>query len=104
MNLPPTVFDPPFRITRASHVALTVRDLAASRTFYSDVIGLVLTAQDDDTLYFRGTEEALDRAKSFFDAKGCATQWAEVRFQGRTLHVTDVAGVPLELCARMRAE
>jgi catechol 2,3-dioxygenase len=130
MNLPPTVFDPPFRITRASHVVLTTRDLAASRDFYAEVIGLVLTAEDGDTLYFRGIEEAchhslvlrkgsaplcarlgmrvlteedLDRAKVFFDAKGCSTQWAEVAFQGRTLHVTDAAGVPLELCARMTA-
>lgn len=130
MNLPPTVFDPSFRITRASHVVLTVRDLDASRTFYSDVIGLVLTAERDDVLYFRGIEEAchhslvlrkgtapscarlgmrvlteddLDRAKSFFDSKGCANQWAEVPYQGRTLHVNDVTGVPLELCARMIA-
>jgi catechol 2,3-dioxygenase len=130
MNLPATVFDPPFRITRASHVVLTVRDLAASRTFYSDVIGLVLTGEHDDVLYFRGIEEAchhslvlrkgteplcarlgmrvlteddLDRAQSFFDSKGCANRWAEVPFQGRTLHVTDITGVPLELCARMTA-
>ena len=130
MNLPPTVFDPSFRITRASHVVLTVRDLTASRTFYSDVIGLVLTADLEDVLYFRGIEEAchhslvlrkgtepscarlgmrvlteddLDRAKSFFDSKGCASQWADVPYQGRTLQVTDIAGVPLELCARMTA-
>jgi len=130
-NLPATVFDPSFRITRASHVVLTARDLAASRAFYTEVIGLVLSAEDRDTLYFRGIEEAchhslvvrrdaeplcarlgmrvlteddLDRAKSFFEAKGCVAQWAEVPFQGRTLHVTDVAGVPLELCARMATE
>jgi catechol 2,3-dioxygenase len=128
MNLPPTVFDPPFRVTRASHVVLTVRDLAKSRYFYSEVVGLVLTAEDQDTLYFRGIEEAchhslvlrrgtepqctrlgmrvlteddLVGAKDFFEAKGCPTQWTEVPYQGRTLQVTDVAGVPLELCARM---
>jgi catechol 2,3-dioxygenase len=130
MQLPATVFDPPFRITRASHVVLAARDLEASQAFYSDVIGLILTARDRDALYFRGVEEAchhslvikknteaacgrvgmrvmteddLDRAKTFFDGKGCATQWAEVPFQGRTLHVTDVAGIPLELCASMPA-
>ncbi len=131
MDLPATVFDPPFRITRASHIVLTARDLAASHRFYSDVIGLVLTAQDGNTLYFRGIEEAchhslvikqaaepacicigmrvqteddLDRAKAFFESKDCAAQWTDVAFQGRTLHVTDIAGVPLELCARMPAE
>jgi catechol 2,3-dioxygenase len=130
MNVPAPVFDPPFRITRASHVVLTTRDLAASRAFYADVIGLVLTAEDRDALYFRGVEEAchhslvirrgseplcsrigmrvlteddLDRAKTFFDRKGCEARWAEVPFQGRSLQVTDVAGVPLELCARMPA-
>ncbi len=130
MSLPSPVFDPPFRITRASHVVLTARDLSASLQFYSEVVGLVLTAREDDTLYFRGVEEAchhslvvrrapapacvrigmrvltesdLDRAKTFFDERGCAVQWVEVAHQGRTLHVTDVADVPLELCARMPA-
>jgi catechol 2,3-dioxygenase len=130
MRLPAPVFDPPFRITRASHVVITVRDLEASRAFYSDVIGLVLTARESDALYFRGIEEAchhslvirqaaepacvrvgmrvlteddLDRAKDFFTGHGCAAQWAAEPFQGRTLHVTDVADVPLELCAWMPA-
>jgi catechol 2,3-dioxygenase len=130
MNLPAPVFDPPFRITRASHVVITARDLSASRTFYSEVIGLMLTAQEGDTLYFRGVEEAchhslvikkanapacarigmrvlteddLDRAKTFFESKGCAAQWTDIPFQGRTLHVTDIADVPLELCASMPA-
>ena len=44
MSLPTTNFDPGFHITRASHVVLTVRDLAASRQFYQEVIGLILTA------------------------------------------------------------
>jgi hypothetical protein len=33
MTIPSPVYDPPFNITRASHVVLTVRDLAASRRF-----------------------------------------------------------------------
>jgi 3,4-dihydroxyphenylacetate 2,3-dioxygenase len=130
MSLPVPVFDPPFRITRASHVVLTARDLGASRAFYADVLGLVLTAEEPDALYFRGIEEAchhslvirrgsepacarlgmrvlteedLDKAKAFFDTKGCAVAWADVPFQGRSLHVTDAVGVPLELCARMPA-
>ena len=58
MSLPTTNHDPGFRITRASHVVLTVRDLAASRQFYEKVIGLILTAEEGDALYFRGVEEA----------------------------------------------
>ena len=38
MSLPSTNHDPGFRITRASHVVLEVRDLAASRQFYEKVI------------------------------------------------------------------
>ncbi|HTG05516.1 MAG TPA: VOC family protein, partial [Bradyrhizobium sp.] len=98
MSLPTTNFEPGFHITRASHVVLTVRDLAASRQFYQEVIGLILTAEEGDTLYFRGVEEAchhslvlrkardvscvrigmrvftdvdLDRLKAFFESHGC---------------------------------
>src|SRR3974377_1713484 len=56
-DLPATVFDPSFRITRASHVVLTVRDLIASHTFYSEVIGLVLTGEHGAPLSVRGIEE-----------------------------------------------
>lgn len=128
MSLPVTDFDPAFRITRASHVVLTVRDLAASKRFYTEVIGLILSAEEDGVLYFRGIEEAchhslvlrrgdkpacarigmrmltesdLDKGKAFFDAKGCATAWAEVSHQGRTLQVTDPVGTQLEFCATM---
>ena len=128
MSLPTTNFDPGFHITRASHVVLTVRDLAASRQFYSEVIGLILTAEEGDTLYFRGVEEAchhslvlrkakdiscmrigmrvfaegdLEKLKVFFETQGCAAGWADVPHQGRTLHATDPAGTPLEFCAVM---
>lgn len=56
--LPQTNFDPAFTITRASHVVLSVTDLAKSRDFYRDVVGLVVTAETDDTVYLRGIEEA----------------------------------------------
>ncbi|WP_229197333.1 VOC family protein [Bradyrhizobium acaciae] len=58
MSLPTTNHDPGFRITRASHVVLTFCDLAASRQFYEKVIGLILTAEEGDALYFRGVEKA----------------------------------------------
>ena len=56
MSLPAPVPRPRFNVTRSSHVVLTVRDLAASRTFYEEVIGLVVTAAEDDVLYLRGIE------------------------------------------------
>jgi catechol 2,3-dioxygenase len=129
MDLPRTNYDVSFNITRTSHVVLTVKDLDASRLFYTEVIGLVVTAQEADTLYLRGIEEAchhslvlrrsgdtpacarigmrvlrdpdLDRLKAFFESEGCTASWADAPHQGRTLHATDVSGVPLEFCATM---
>jgi catechol 2,3-dioxygenase len=131
MVLPPPVYDPAFRITRASHVVLEVSDLDASQRFYADVLGLILTSRDETTVFFRGIEEAchhslvlrrsnrqpacarigmrvlteedLDRAEVFFAQRHCPTAWVEVPHQGRTLHTTDPVGVPLELCAQMTA-
>jgi catechol 2,3-dioxygenase-like lactoylglutathione lyase family enzyme len=57
MPIPETNFDPPFNITRASHLVFTVRDLAASRAFYTEVLGLVVSDEDADTLWLRGIEE-----------------------------------------------
>ena len=51
----PTAFD----IVRAAYVELHVTDLAASRTFYVDQLGLIVTAEDDDVIYLRGWEERL---------------------------------------------
>ncbi len=128
MPIPVQVFDPPFRITRASHAILGVRDLKASRAFYTDVAGLVVTTETVDAIYLRGIEEAchhslvlrrsdtpdagriglrvltetdLDLAHAHFVAANLAPRWVEVPNQGRTLHVSDPVGTPLELCAQM---
>jgi catechol 2,3-dioxygenase len=130
--IPETNFAPPFNVTRASHLVLTARDLARSRDFYVEVLGLMVSDEDAGTLYLRGTEEIchhsltlkktdgtpaceriglrvfsdddLDRANAHFDRQGIAASWAEVPFQGRTLHVCDSAGTPLEFCARMQTQ
>ena len=128
MSLPVTNLDPAFRVTRASHVVLTVRDLAVSKRFYTEVLGLILSAEDHDALYLRGIEEAchhsvvlrqsaapacvrigmrmlteadLEKGKAFFESNGCPAAWVEVPHQGRTLHVSDPVGTPLEFCATM---
>lgn len=127
-DLPKTVFKPPFAITRASHLVSVVTDLPASRAFYVDTLGLIVSDEDRDTLYLRGieegchhslvlktgpapvcervgmrvlTEEDLDRAERHFAAAGLPTQWVEAPFQGRTLHTIDINRTPLELCAQM---
>ncbi|NYZ15592.1 3,4-dihydroxyphenylacetate 2,3-dioxygenase [Azospirillum sp. RWY-5-1] len=129
MPVPVTNFDPPFNITRASHIVLTARDLEASKTFYTEVIGLVVTAEDSNTVYLRGLEESchhslvlvrsdgkplcqrvglrvfsdddLDRAKEHFDGTGREAVWVDRPHQGRTLHVSDPLGMPLEFVASM---
>ena len=129
MMLPRTAYPAPVNITRASHVVLTVRDLDTSIAFYTEVIGLVLSARDEGVAYLRGLEEAahhslvlrrtgtdpvcerigmrvftgdeLAVAHDWFAAAGCAVGWVEAPYQGATLHVTDPAGIRLELCARM---
>jgi catechol 2,3-dioxygenase len=129
MPLPRTSQSPPFRVTRLGHVVLNVSDLAASRRFYEQLIGLVVTDTDADAIYLRGVEEVchhslvlrssreaptaerigfrvltdedLDAAARFFEEQGLAAAWADVPHQGRTLHVSDAALTPLELCAEM---
>jgi catechol 2,3-dioxygenase len=128
VSLTPTL-PPPFNVTRAGHVVLTARDLQATREFYCDVLGFIISDQTADSLYLRGieershhsvvfkrtreapacarigfrvfTEDDLDRAAAYFKSIDHPTQWVEVPHQGRTLHVTDAAGAPLELCAVM---
>src|SRR5882757_7057270 len=57
MAIPQTNFNPPFNITRASHLVLSAQDLAASRAFYTEVIGLIVSDEDANTLWLRGVEE-----------------------------------------------
>jgi catechol 2,3-dioxygenase len=129
--LPATNVAPSFNVTRASHLVLTSRDLAKARDFYTEVIGLKVSHETATTIHFRGGEERvhhsltlratkgqpaceriglrmfwdddLERAKAAFDAKGFRPKFVNVPFQGRTLHVNDAGGTPLEFCARMKS-
>jgi catechol 2,3-dioxygenase len=129
MNVPQTNFNPPFRFRRASHAVFTSRDLAKSREFYTEVVGLLVSDEDRNTLYLRGLEERahhssvikhsdepsachrvgmrvfedeeLDRAKHHFERLGLPCQWVDVPFQGRTLQTVDAVGTPLEIVATM---
>lgn len=129
MTIPKPNNTPPFNITRASHTVITVNDLPACRDFYTEVIGLIVSDEDANTVYLRGLEEIghhslvlkrtdgpvqcervgarvfdeedLENAHHFFNDKGLHVEWVEVPHQARTLHVTDGIGMPLELCASM---
>jgi catechol 2,3-dioxygenase len=129
MTLPETARGLPFDITRASHVELLVADLERSLRFYCEVAGLTVTQRDDRAAYLRGMEESchhslvlrvseeapactrigfrtftddeLERLAQHLDDAGLGPRWVEVPCQGRTVHASDPAGVPLEFCAHM---
>src|SRR3954468_5662240 len=128
MAIPTCNLNPAFNIVRLSHIVLTVTDLAASRKFYVDLLGLQVTDETKDRIYLRAMEERghhcivlergdialanelgfkvqddehLDRAKAFFDNQGLPTTWVEVPHQGRTFKTRDPQGIPLELYSRM---
>src|SRR5258708_11449490 len=114
MGLPQSAFPPPFCIPRAGHAVISVTDLAKSRAFYADGIGLVVSDETRDAIYLRGveaaahhslvlkqasgvpvaervglrvyTEDDLDRAKAYFDKAGLPATFVEEPHQGRTLH------------------
>ncbi len=122
---------PPFNVTRLSHCVLESRDLAATRHFYETGLGLEVTAEDEDRLYLRALEERghhslvfekktrddtaaaqrigfrvasdddLEAAFDWFSTRGTKAEFVDRPYQGRTLHVSDSVGVPLEFCAVM---
>jgi catechol 2,3-dioxygenase len=132
LSIPETNPNPPVRFLRAGHATLTARDLAKSRQFYTEVLGLVVSDEDADTLYLRGLEERahhslvirrtrdapacvrvglrvqdddeLERAEHAFAQRGLPCRWADEPFQGRTLHTVDAVGTPLEILATMDRE
>ena len=119
---------PPFNIVRVSHVDYGVTDLAASRAFYVDCLGLIVTAETPDALFLRAVEERnhhsivlrkapqaaclalgfkvaseddLDRAAVWFGHRGLPAMFVEVPHQGRTLRTRDPHGMPLEFYFKM---
>lgn len=128
MPLPAPVLSPPFNILRLSHVEYKVTDLAKSKAFYVDTLGLQVTHEDSTSLYLRAMEERghhcislvqsdtaavgvlgfkvfseddLDKAEMFFASKGLPVQWIEKPFMGRILRTQDPWGIPLEFYLKM---
>ena len=119
---------PEFNTVRLSHIELGVSDLEASKAFYVDTLGFILTEQTDDTLYLRCLEERnhhsfvltkdleptvkrlafkvfseddLAKAADLFASQGQAVKWVDKYAQGKTLHTTDPLGMPLEFYFKM---
>ncbi len=128
MPLPAPTLYPPFNILRLSHVEFDVTDLARSRAFYVDILGLQVTEEEPDRLYLRAMEERghhsvilhksveprirhlsykvfaeedLDKACVWFEAKGHKVEWVGRAYQGRTLRTHDCFGAPMEFYHEM---
>ena len=128
MPVPAPNLNPDFNIVRLSHVEYNVRDLAASRVFYVDTLGLQVTHETEDVIYLRAMEERghhcihliksdaasvgvlgfkvwedadLDRLSDFFTERGLPVEWIEKPVFGRILRSRDPWGIPLEFYAKM---
>ena len=128
MPIPSPNLYPAFNILRLSHVEYKVTDLAASRAFYVDTLGLQVSTETQDAIYLRAMEERghhsihliksdtasvgvlgfkvwddqdLDRLETFFQSKGLPAEWIEKSHFGRILKSRDPWGIPLEFYAKM---
>lgn len=97
----PTPSSPAPDILRCASMELVVTDLAKSREFYVDILGLHVTEEDDEVIYLRSFEEFIhhnlilrqgeqaavaafsyrvrspedvDRAEAYFQEMGCRTE------------------------------
>lgn len=113
-------------IVRCAYLELVVTDLAASRAFYVDVLGLHVTEEDEEAIYLRSFEEFIhhnlvlrkgpvaaaaafayrvrtpedvDRAEAWYAARGCRTERRRdgfVKGIGDSVRVQDPLGFPYE--------
>lgn len=120
-----------FNITRTGRAVLHVTDLEASRKFYVDALGFVVTEEDENNLYLRGYEEQshhslllkksdkaavevisykvfedtdLDKIEQVAIKHNLPYKWIEKGEQkgiGRALRMQDISGLSLEFYAEM---
>lgn len=76
-------------VVRSGYAELVVTDLAAARWFYVDVLGLVVTAEDSETLYLRAFEEYLHH--SLVLRKGSTPALARLAYRVRGPEEVEVA-------------
>ena len=57
MPVPSPNLYPDFNIVRLSHVEFVVKDIAASRAFYADLLGLQITHEEENEIFLRALEE-----------------------------------------------
>jgi catechol 2,3-dioxygenase len=113
-------------VVRCAYAELVVTDLAAARWFYTELLGLVITAEDDNALYLRAFEEYLhhslvirqgdvpacaklayrvrsplevDRAEAYYRHLGVRVERVPAgatRGIGETVRIEDPLGFPVE--------
>src|SRR5699024_47232 len=113
-------------VLRVAYMELQVTDLAASRKFYVDVLGLHVSHEDDNEIYLRSSEEFIhhnlllkkgpvaavgafsyrvrspedvDKAEAFYKELGCRTERRKDGFVegiGDSVRVEDPLGFPYE--------
>ncbi|HWM35272.1 MAG TPA: 3,4-dihydroxyphenylacetate 2,3-dioxygenase [Pseudolysinimonas sp.] len=118
--------NPPFDIVRCAYAELIVTDLVASREFYVDVLGLVVTKEDENAIYLRTLEEFIhhnlvlrqgpvaaaaalafrvrtpddvDKAEAHYQSLGCRTERRPEGFAdgiGDAVRVSDPLGFTYE--------
>jgi catechol 2,3-dioxygenase len=76
-------------VIRCAYAELIVTDLAASRAFYVEVLGLVVTYEDDDAIYLRAFEEYLHH--SLVIHRGPVAALAVLAYRVRSEAELDVA-------------
>ncbi|TDC83802.1 3,4-dihydroxyphenylacetate 2,3-dioxygenase [Micromonospora sp. KC606] len=122
----PTPKAAPPDILRCAYMDLVVTDLERSREFYADVLGLIVTEEDENAVYLRTLEdflhhnvvlrqgpvaavaaacfrvrapEDLDKAVAFYTELGCSVQRCKEGFSkgvGDSVRVVDPLGFPYE--------
>ncbi|MEM0439779.1 MAG: 3,4-dihydroxyphenylacetate 2,3-dioxygenase [Sulfolobales archaeon] len=113
---------PAFNIHRLSHAALNVSNIERAREFYVDILGFVEVEKNGDELYLKGVEEGqhhslilkkgeptglvyagfrvsspedLDRARSYYESRGCRVTKYKEKAVDDALLVIDMFGVPM---------
>jgi catechol 2,3-dioxygenase len=124
----PHNFNLPFNIIRCSYGILGVKNLAISKKFYTEAIGLIETETTSDAAYLRcleerqhhsfvlqqsdkpmvyglgfkvSKEEDLDALKIHFEGLNLSANWIFRYAQGRTLAAKTPQGIPLEFYFQM---
>jgi len=126
MALIDTNYNLPFNVIRCSHIEYAVKDLKATKKFYVDIMGFIVSEETEKSLYLRGVEEQnhhclvfhetgksevyalgfkvafdkdLDMLERHFKDLGLYAEFVDKHAEERTLAVKTPIGLPVEFHA-----